>query len=244
MLAARSQHGTLVTRRPIELVHQGKRMRGRRRRGDRGPAQRPNGRRGDRRRRLPDRRHRQRADPPGLTRRHDHDRGRHDAGSLGRHRPGERGPAQRPQRRRPDRRWRLPDRRRGVQPSDPPRRRRSAKLEGRSGRAGASGRAGTTYKLTLTVTSADGQEATDTAKLKVKKKRQPPGTRWRARIRSAPSGVADGPSGSGSAPTGSFIVSASGLDETLGKVERAAIAQPARGSRLASIINMLLASAR
>ena len=31
-------------------------------------------------------------------------------------------------------------------------------------------RRGTTYKLTLTVTSADGQEATDTAKLKVKKK--------------------------------------------------------------------------
>jgi hypothetical protein len=30
---------------------------------------------------------------------------------------------------------------------------------------------GTTYKLTLTVDSADGQQATDAAKLKVKKKR-------------------------------------------------------------------------
>ena len=30
---------------------------------------------------------------------------------------------------------------------------------------------GSTYKLTLTVTSADGQEASDTAKLRVKKKR-------------------------------------------------------------------------
>jgi len=29
---------------------------------------------------------------------------------------------------------------------------------------------GTTYQLTLTVTSADGQQATDNAKLKVKKK--------------------------------------------------------------------------